>query len=161
MAIIDGVLNYQTETGWKTKVLIERSPEEEDPVIPPANSDPVLLPGSGGSTDPKPDQEEKKDKMVKVVTPGRVTVTSIKNKKKRSLVFKFRKVKNAKGYQYTYATNKKFKKGKTKTTKKLTVTIKKLKKKKTYYVRVRAYSVTNGKKKYGKWSKTKKVKIKK
>ncbi len=161
MAIIDGVLNYQTETGWKTKVLIERSPEEEDSVIPPADSDPVLLPGSGGSTDPKPDQEGKNDETAKVVTPGRVIVTSIKNKKKRSLVFKLKKVKNAKGYQYTYATNKKFKKGKTKTTKKLTVTIKKLKKKKTYYVRVRAYSVTNGKKKYGKWSKTKKVKIKK
>lgn len=79
------------------------------------------------------------------------------------MTFKFRKVKNAKGYQYSYGTNKKFKKSKTKTktTKKLSVTIKKLKKKTTYYVRVRAYSVTNGKKKYGKWSKTRKVKIKK
>ena len=40
-------------------------------------------------------------------------------------------------------------------------TIKKLTKKKTYYVRVRAYKVINGKKYYCKWSKTNKVKIKK
>ena len=38
---------------------------------------------------------------------------------------------------------------------------KKLKKKKTYYVRVRAYTLSNGKKVYGKWSSVKKVKIKK
>lgn len=38
--------------------------------------------------------------------------------------------------------------------------IKKLKKKKTYYFRVRAYKL-NRKKVYGKWSKIKKVKIKK
>ena len=40
-------------------------------------------------------------------------------------------------------------------------TIKKLTKKKTYYVRVRAYKVINGKKYYCKWSKINKVKIKK
>lgn len=163
MAIIDGVLNYQTETGWKTIVLVERLPEEEDPVDPPSISDPVLLPGSGDTGGSEPDQAGSKVEEVKVVTPGRVTVTSIKNKKKKTMTFKFRKVKNAKGYQYSYGTNKKFKKSKTKTktTKKLSVTIKKLKKKTTYYVRVRAYSVTNGTKKYGKWSKTRKVKIKK
>ena len=64
-------------------------------------------------------------------------------------------------YQVQYATDKKFKKKKALTTKKTSITIKKLSKKKTYYVRVRAY-VLNGKKKvYGKWSKVKKVKIKK
>ena len=38
---------------------------------------------------------------------------------------------------------------------------KKLKKKKTYYIRVRAYKMNGKKKVYGKWSTVKKVKIKK
>ena len=41
------------------------------------------------------------------------------------------------------------------------VTIKKLDKKETYWVKARAYKVVNGSKKYGAWSKVKKVKIKK
>ena len=40
-------------------------------------------------------------------------------------------------------------------------TITKLKKGKTYYVRVRAYKKLSGKKIYGKWSKIKKIKIRK
>ena len=67
----------------------------------------------------------------------------------------------AKGYQLQYALNKKFKKKKSVQTKKTKYTIKKLKKKKTYYIRVRAYKMNGRKKVYGKWSKVKKVKIKK
>ena len=63
-----------------------------------------------------------------------------------------------KSYQIRYAMNNKFtKKAKIKKTKKLTYTVKKLQKNKKYYFRVRA--VSNGIN--GKWSKTKKVKIKK
>ena len=36
-----------------------------------------------------------------------------------------------------------------------------LKKKSTYWVKVRAYKIVDGKRKYGAWSKIKKVKIKK
>ena len=71
------------------------------------------------------------------------------------------KVTGAKGYQLQYALNKKFKKKKSIQTKKTKYTIKKLKKKKTYYIRVRAYKMNGKKKVYGKWSKVKKVKIKK
>ena len=39
--------------------------------------------------------------------------------------------------------------------------IKKLKKKKTYFIRIRAYKIADGKKVYGKWSSVKKVKVKK
>ena len=39
--------------------------------------------------------------------------------------------------------------------------IKKIKKKKTYYFRIRGYNILNGKKIYGKWSKSKKIKISK
>ena len=160
MAIIDGTLHYQTAAGWQTKVLVERAPEE-DIADPPQKSDSASTQTTGSTTGVTTDQTTDKTVSAKSVTPGRVTVSSVKNKKKKSITLTFKKVKNATGYQYSYATNKKFKKAKSKTTKKLSVTIKKLKKKKTYYVRVRAYSVANGKKKYGKWSKIKKVKIKK
>ena len=69
----------------------------------------------------------------------------------------------AKGYEVVYSTNKKFKKSiKTKTTKALSVTLKKLARKKTYYVKVRAYKTdSTGTKIYGQYSKVKKVRIKK
>ncbi len=57
--------------------------------------------------------------------------------------------------------SKNFKKKKTKTTKGNKAVLGKLKKKKTYYVKVRAYKVVNGKKVYGKWSQTAKKKCKK
>ena len=91
----------------------------------------------------------------------KTTLKSVKNIKGRKLTAKWKTVKNADGYQIQYAPNKKFKKAKRKTVKSTSVTIKKLKKKKTYFVRVRAYKLADGKKVYGKWSSVKKVKIKK
>lgn len=88
----------------------------------------------------------------------RAKIKSAKNVKKKSIMVKYQKVANAKKYQIQYALNKKFTKSvKTKSTKKLTYKIKKLKSKKTYYVRVRGI---NGKI-VGKWSKAKKIKVKK
>ena len=97
----------------------------------------------------------------KVKEPSKVVLLSVKNIHGKKISIKWRKDKTAKGYQIQYAANKKYKKGKKITTSKIKYTIKKLKKKKTYYVRVRAYTVNNGKKVYGKWSKVKEVKIKK
>ncbi len=88
---------------------------------------------------------------------SQVKIKSAKNVKKKTIRIKFQKVKKAKKYKVQYATNKKFKKAKVRTCKKTSYQIKKLRKGKTYYVRVRA---VNGKKQ-GKWSKAKKVKIKK
>lgn len=97
----------------------------------------------------------------KVKAPGKAVIKKAKNVKGRKVKLTFKKITRAKGYQVKYATNKKLKKAKTRTTKKLTLTIKKLKKKKTYYFKARAY-VLNGKaKRYGAWSKVKKVRIKK
>lgn len=96
----------------------------------------------------------------KVQKPGRVKIKSLKNKKGKKAVLKWKKVSGAKGYQIAYGTNKKLKKMVKKTTSKTTITLKKLKKK-TYYVKVRAYCVKNGKKVYGTWSKVKKVKVRK
>lgn len=107
-----------------------------------------------------------KEKIVYVTEivkqPKQVKIKSVKNNKKKSFKIKWKKVKGAKGYQVKYALNKKFTKGKkVKNTKKLSLTVKKLKKK-TYFVKVRAYTLTkDGKKVYGSWSKIKKVKIKK
>lgn len=94
---------------------------------------------------------------------GKVNLKA-KNIKKKAVKLSWKKIKNANGYTVQYALNKKFtKKKKTVNVKasKTSKTIKKLKKKKTYYFRARAYCNYKGKKVYGKWSKVKKVKIKK
>ena len=99
-----------------------------------------------------------------VTTTGklnRVTIKNLKNVKKYKAKIKINKVTGAKGYQYRYATNKKFKKSKVKNTTKTTYTTKKLSKKVKCYVKVRAYRKVNGTKSFGKWSKVKSVKIKK
>lgn len=84
-----------------------------------------------------------------------------KNQKKCKVKVTWKKVSSSLGYQIQYATNKKFKKAKKKTVKYTFVTLKKLKKKKTYFIRIRAYKIADGKKVYGKWSTVKKVKMKK
>ncbi len=94
--------------------------------------------------------------------PKKPTIKSLK-KGKKSFILQWKKIKDVKGYQVQYSTNKKFKKAKkvnikkSKTTK---LTVKKLKKKKKYYVRMRSYKMVNGKKVYSSWSKTKTVKTK-
>lgn len=100
------------------------------------------------------------DSAVSVAAPGKAVIQSLKNKKTRTIQCKLKKVKNATGYQVRYATNKKMKNSKNKNVTGTTVTLKKLKKKKTYYIKVRAYRLVNGKKKYGKWSSVKKCKVK-
>lgn len=102
----------------------------------------------------------KKQTKTDVKKPAKVTKVKLKAKKKK-LNVSWKKVSEANGYQVRSATNKKFTKNKkTANTKKNKVTLKKLKSKKKYFVKVRAYKTVNGKKVYGKWSKTvcKKVK---
>lgn len=91
-------------------------------------------------------------------------IIKIKNIKGRKVKISWKKIKNVTGYQIVYGTNKKCSKNKKtiKTSSSVTTkTIKKLIKKKVYYFKVRTYSYINGKLIYGKWSKVKKVKIKK
>lgn len=99
------------------------------------------------------------------VKVGTAKISSLKNKKSKQLTVSIKKVSGAAGYQVTYSTDKKFKKGKnTKVvySKKNTVTLKKLKKGKTYYVKVKAYKLDSKKLKVlGKFSAVKKIKIKK
>ena len=97
--------------------------------------------------------------------PGRVSKVKAKNLKGKKVKLTWKKTKNASGYQIVYAANKKFKKNKRTVNianvKKIKRTIRKLQYKKTYYFKIRAYKKVSGQKVYGKWSKRKKVKIKK
>ena len=84
------------------------------------------------------------------VTNVKITVKSNK------VVIKWKKVKNAKGYQIKISINKKFKKSNTRTFNKKSSKLDiKLDNNKTYYIKIRAYKKINETKKYGKWSKKK------
>lgn len=94
--------------------------------------------------------------------PGKVIALKLKAKKK-ALQVSWKKVSGASGYEVRVSTSKKFKKKnikRKKQTKKKKITIKKLKRKRIYFVKVRAYTVKNKKKVYGKWSRTVKKKVK-
>lgn len=99
------------------------------------------------------------------VTVDRVSKVNVKNIKSRKAKISWKKVLDADGYEVIYSNNKKFTKKVTKTKKitanKTTITLSKLTKKKTYYIKVRAYKVVNNKRVYGRYSTIKKVTIKK
>ena len=93
--------------------------------------------------------------------PKRVKITKAKNIKKRKINLKYKKVAGAKGYQIRWCDNKKFQGYMQKKTSKRTVTLKGLSKRTTYFIKVRAYKASGNNKVYGKWSKVKRVKVKK
>ncbi len=93
--------------------------------------------------------------------PKKVSKITLKNVKSKKMKITIKQVSNATGYQIKYSTKSSFKGAKTVKTKKTTYTLKKLTKKKTYYVKVRAYRTVNGKTYYGSFSSVKKIKIKK
>lgn len=98
----------------------------------------------------------------KKVIVAKTTLKSVKNNASKKLKIRIKKVSGAKGYQISYAQNKKFKNARTVTTAKTTYSINKLKKGRTYYVKVRAYKYDSARKKvYGTYSNVKKVIIKK
>ncbi len=101
-------------------------------------------------------------KKVKItVVPKRASLVKVK-KGKRSLKAIWLRDRTATGYQIVAATNKKFTKNKKTATvsknRTTSKTIRKLKRK-TYYVKVRAYKKVGKIKLYGTYSKTKKVKV--
>ena len=95
--------------------------------------------------------------------PAKVNGLKVVNKKTRKLKITWKNILKADGYQIQYAKNRKFTKEKrTKYSDDNAITIKNLSKKKTYYVRVRAFAYdSDGDKVYGGWSNTIGRKIKK
>lgn len=96
----------------------------------------------------------------KKVKTGKAVIKNAVNQSGKKLKVTWKKVSGADGYQVWYATNSKFTKGK----KTAVVTGRSAVfdnlKKKTYYVKVRAYKLDSaGKKVYGKFSSVKKVKV--
>ena len=96
-----------------------------------------------------------------VKRPGKAKISKAKYKKKRKIYIKLKKVAGANGYNIRYSDSKKFDGYYDKYTKKKKITLKKLDKHTKYYIKVRAYKKTTGGKLFGKWSKVKKVKVKK
>lgn len=97
------------------------------------------------------------------VTVKKVTGVKVKKAAKKSLIVTWRWFVSQDGFEVQYALNKSFtKKKKTKRYDLYAerVKLRGLKRKKTYYVRVRAFNKVGTKKVYGKWSITKKCKVK-
>lgn len=108
------------------------------------------------STNSKHENQNVSKTVVKI---SKVSGVKLKAKKKKIIV-KWKMQKGVDGYQISISTNKKFKKSKKHLTTITSKTIKKLKKKQNYYVRIRAGVISGNKMVYGKWSATKKIRVK-
>lgn len=98
----------------------------------------------------------------KKVSVSKTSISKLQNLSGKKLKVTAKKVSGVKGYQIRYSTKSNLKSAKSVTSKTNAITAKKLTKGKKYYVQVRAYKVDSaGKKVWGKWSKTKTIKIKK
>lgn len=131
---------------------------------------------SGSGTDnstvvtptPKPEEnQEVVSQEPEKITVDAPVIKSSKNVKgaKVNIVLK-KLVKDAKGYEVRYSTDKKMKAAKKVSVAQNkvssgSITISKLKKKKTYYIQVRAYKTSEGQKIFSKWSSAKQIKVKK
>lgn len=104
-----------------------------------------------------------KSNYIKASTaPAKAVISSASSPSKKSIKVKIGSV-ACSGYQLQWSTKKKFSsnyKSVTFSSSTKTKTIKTSQRKKTYYVRVRAYRTVNGKKVYGSWSTVKAVKTK-
>ncbi len=101
-------------------------------------------------------------KAEKAMNQAKITKLTVKSKAKKTIVVKWNKVKNAKGYQVQVSAKRNFKKliinKKSVKKNKITIKNKKLKKGRKYFVRVRAYATYKNskgvtKKAYSSWNK--------
>ena len=97
-----------------------------------------------------------------VIRPQKVTVSKFTSTAKKKAKVTWKKVSGASGYQVVYSTSKKFSSKKTITLSSSysARTLTGLKSGKTYYVKVRAYKVINGKRYYSDYSTVKKIRVK-
>lgn len=169
MTLRDNALYYTTKNGTTSSIPLvapdktlapDRTAPPTASEIPIARPTPTApAPTSSPLPTKTPDATTSPD--VEVVPPAKPVIKSIKNFAPRGFKVKIKSVPRAVGYQISYSLKKTFKNAKKKLFTKTAFQVDKLKRKKTYYVRVRAYTVFEGTKRYGKWSSTKKIKIKK
>ncbi len=95
-----------------------------------------------------------------VIKPAKAVLSSLKSSKATTGVVTWKSMQGVSGYQVYYKTSVKDSYKLAGTSKKTSFTISELKSKSTVYVKVRAYTVINGKKVYGNFSDMKKVKVK-
>ena len=160
-----------TEESTTVETTIEEDTTVETAIAESTTTPKLTTKSALTTTEIKTAKPTHKYSKIKIKKPGRVKIKKVFKKKKsaKKIRIKIKKVKRAKGYQVKiYKSKKKAKKNKKalvkkfrKYKKKITIKSKKLKNKKKLYVRVRAYVLDGNKKVYGKWSKVKKVKIKK
>ena len=107
-------------------------------------------------------QDASSETSTKASAPKAVKGLRIVNQKQLKLIITWLPETTVKGYEVQYAMDKKFTRSlKKKTVKTTYCTVKKVKRSKTYFVRVRAYKLQGTKKIYSKWTKVKKIKVKK
>lgn len=96
------------------------------------------------------------------ILPKKASKPTLSTKKQKQLTVKLKEDTTVSGHQIRYSTSKKFKNAKTlhhTNSAGLHKTISKLKNDTTYYVAVRGYKYIDGKKHYGAWSGTQKVRV--
>lgn len=130
---------------WMVKKIDGTTKPAENPTTKPAGAVKPFGETSGKKNEPT---------ETKMKVPAKVKISSAKNLKGKKIAIKWKKVKKATKYQVKAVCGKKTI---IKTTKKTSYTIKKLTKGKKYKIYVRAYNKYG----YGKWSKAKKVTVKK
>lgn len=153
--IISGIGNYDGIFIKEYEITRKKDSFPEQTMKPESNESVVeLVQKPSNVAEPMVVNKDKKR------TISKVKGFSAKNKKRKRIVLKWKKVSEAQGYQIQYTTKKKASKQKVKNTKKTKYVLTKLKNK-VYYVRVRAYRMENGKKIYSQWSVIKKIRVKK
>lgn len=151
-------MKYYTEEPQATTT----APEEEVTTTEPATRkpEPVTTKKPQITTKKIPVTTKKPQPTKKLAPPKRMSFKSVKNYKKKRISLKWKKVNGATKYQVKWVLGR-GKKAKTKTKsfkgKTTSCAFKRLKKGKTYKVYIRAYNKSG----WGKWSRAKKVKIKK
>ncbi|MBS7006969.1 leucine-rich repeat protein [Anaerostipes sp.] len=94
-----------------------------------------------------------------MIVPKKAAIKKLRAGKKKIKVFAKKSPGKPSGYQICWAANKKFSKAKTRLVKNPSCLLKGLKSGRNYYVKVRAYKTTGGKKYFGAYSQRKRVKV--
>lgn len=95
-----------------------------------------------------------------MIIPKKTLIKKVRSGKRKIKLYLKKSPGKATGYQVSWAVNKKFLRTKIRSVRKTTCLLKGLKSRRYYYIKVRAYKTVQGKKYFGGYSKTKKVRVK-